>query len=341
MSATIVAIRSMEAAGGEVLTAAADVADERAMRQALDAARDRWGTVDGVFHAAGVADGGVALLSSAEDTDRILSPKVEGISVLAKLLGAVPLDLVVLYSSASAILPTPGAAAYSSANAYLDAFVESSERPAAWRRVVSIDWDAWSEAGSGHRNLSTAPAAARFGEFLRSGIPTDGGLDALGRAIASGLPRLVVTPREFPPRGLSSRRAPHPPTASTDPSDASRPDVPSAYEPPSTETERQIEGIWSDLLGIDKIGRHDDFFELGGHSLLATRVLARVEEAFGSNLGIRAIFEHPTVEALAAVVDEAGARGQTRQTPKLAPAARERFRRPPTPDEETHNGDRR
>ncbi|WP_406601192.1 phosphopantetheine-binding protein [Micromonospora yasonensis] len=60
--------------------------------------------------------------------------------------------------------------------------------------------------------------------------------------------------------------------------------------------------IWSELLGVEEIGPHDDFFELGGHSLLGTRVVARIRDALGVDLPPGAIFESPTPAALARTV---------------------------------------
>ncbi|HEX3529757.1 MAG TPA: non-ribosomal peptide synthase/polyketide synthase, partial [Thermoanaerobaculia bacterium] len=65
-----------------------------------------------------------------------------------------------------------------------------------------------------------------------------------------------------------------------------------------TPAEELLAGIWADLLGRP-VGVRDDFFEIGGHSLLATQAIARVREVFGVPLPLRALFETPTVEALA------------------------------------------
>jgi acyl carrier protein len=72
---------------------------------------------------------------------------------------------------------------------------------------------------------------------------------------------------------------------------------------PQTPTEVTIAAIWTEVMGLEEIGADDDFFELGGHSLMATRVLARLRQRLEVELPLRALFEAPTVGALAGVLD--------------------------------------
>jgi aryl carrier-like protein len=79
------------------------------------------------------------------------------------------------------------------------------------------------------------------------------------------------------------------------------------YEAPEGEVEIQIAQLWSELLKLERIGRHDNFFELGGHSLLAVTLLERLR-ALGLEVDVRAIFASPTLMQLAATVGNS--RGQ-------------------------------
>ncbi len=71
------------------------------------------------------------------------------------------------------------------------------------------------------------------------------------------------------------------------------------YEAPSGDTEEALAKIWSEVLGVERVGRRDDFFELGGHSLLLVQVISRIREALGVELALGAVFEHPVFAALA------------------------------------------
>jgi thioesterase domain-containing protein/acyl carrier protein len=68
---------------------------------------------------------------------------------------------------------------------------------------------------------------------------------------------------------------------------------------PRDEVERNLTGIWREVLEIDDLDIHENFFELGGHSLSAVRLLARVNERFGTELPLAALLSHPTVADLA------------------------------------------
>ncbi|MBV6325446.1 non-ribosomal peptide synthetase [Duganella violaceipulchra] len=79
-----------------------------------------------------------------------------------------------------------------------------------------------------------------------------------------------------------------------------------AYEAPEGAVEVALAGLWSELLGLTRVGRHDQFFELGGHSLLAVRLVSRLRQQLGVELPLRALFEQPTLAGLAAAVALAG-----------------------------------
>ena len=72
---------------------------------------------------------------------------------------------------------------------------------------------------------------------------------------------------------------------------------------PRTDTEAQIAEILCDLLHLDEIDVEDNFFMLGGHSLLGAQLIARLRDAFGVRIALRALFEAPTAAALAAEVE--------------------------------------
>jgi acyl carrier protein len=76
----------------------------------------------------------------------------------------------------------------------------------------------------------------------------------------------------------------------------------SEYVAPRTPVEETLCGVFSELLGIPKIGIRDSFFALGGHSLLATMLLSRIRSSLEIEVPLREVFRTPTAEKLALTV---------------------------------------
>ncbi|WP_280489832.1 non-ribosomal peptide synthetase, partial [Nocardia farcinica] len=77
------------------------------------------------------------------------------------------------------------------------------------------------------------------------------------------------------------------------------------YRAPRTQAEQIVANIFADVLSQDRVGIDDNFFDLGGNSLVATQVVARIGAAFGTQIGVRALFETPTVAGIAARAEHA------------------------------------
>ncbi|MEE8586792.1 MAG: phosphopantetheine-binding protein, partial [Acidobacteriota bacterium] len=76
------------------------------------------------------------------------------------------------------------------------------------------------------------------------------------------------------------------------------------YAPPRNHTEEAIALLWIELLGVERVGVHDNFLELGGDSLLASRLVTRMRQTFRVDLPIRLLFEASTVGELAEALQE-------------------------------------
>ncbi|MFE7431162.1 condensation domain-containing protein, partial [Streptomyces sp. NPDC057545] len=81
-----------------------------------------------------------------------------------------------------------------------------------------------------------------------------------------------------------------------------------AYVAPRTGTEDILAGVWAEVLGLERVGVHDNFFDLGGDSIISLQVVSRARRA-GLSLSSRDVFQHPTISTLAARIDEAGPHG--------------------------------
>jgi acyl transferase domain-containing protein len=172
-SRRILKVQSLEQLGAEVLLLGADVANLAQMRDAIAVARQRFGTIDGVIHAAGIAGGGMIQLKNPDVAAQVLAPKLQGTLVLDEVLRDQPLDWVVLCSSVYSIVSRLGQVDYSAANSFLDAFAHyKSSRSGT--RAISINWDGWQEVGM----AAVAAASSRPGAIQSS---------AQGRAVGHPL----------------------------------------------------------------------------------------------------------------------------------------------------------
>jgi amino acid adenylation domain-containing protein len=84
-----------------------------------------------------------------------------------------------------------------------------------------------------------------------------------------------------------------------------------AYVAPRNRTEELLAGIWSEVLGIEKIGINSSFFDLGGHSILAIRIVTRVREVFNVKLPLPELFVSPHIARLAELIDNLQAQQET------------------------------
>ena len=169
--------------------------------------------------------------------------------------------------------------------------------PSVAQTIVSVD-----ENARGERRLVAyvvaqprcVPSAVELRTFLKDKLPEH------------MVPALFVPLDRFPltTNGKIDRRAlPSPGLA--------RPELEKVFVGLRTLTEELLVDIWSRVLGVERVGIHDDFFEMGGHSLLATQVVSRIRETFQVEMPLRRIFETPTVAGLAESLELSRRDGQS------------------------------
>lgn len=133
------------------------------------------------------------------------------------------------------------------------------------------------------------------------------------------MPSAIVVLAELPltANGKVDRRAlPEPGSMRSDPA--------ATYLTPRSATQELLASRWSHLLRVDPVGIDDNFFELGGHSLLATQVVSWIREAFGVEVPLRSLFEHPTVAGLAEIIESEMRVSRKLQSPPILPVPRDR-----------------
>jgi len=277
----------------EVLVLKADFNDARQVRAAVDTAIARFGHIDLVVHGAARIDA-AAFASAAETSPEVMeaqfSPKLRGMFHLMEAFRGREPAKWVLHSSISSVLGGLGLAAYSGANAMLDAMALGGGP-----RWLSIDWDLWDNAAEAQ--VAGMPVAIH---------PPEGN-EAFLRLLSVNVgSRVIVVVNDLVARlkawvrhadrgtGTGGGVERHP-----------RPNLTTAFVEPRTATERELADIWGAQLAIASIGIHDRFFDLGGHSLLAVQVASEIRDRFQIEMPVLKLFQAPTIAELAVLVDKA------------------------------------
>ena len=301
-------LRDLEQSGVHVQICQVDVADRNALRGVLDGLSE----LRGIVHAAGVLDDGIIAEQTWERFERVLLPKVAGAWHLHELTQDLPLDFFVLYSSAAALLGSPGQANYAAANAFLDALAH--HRRAAGLPALSINWGPWDAGGMAAR--ADDRHRQRWEEQGIGAIAPERGEDWLGLILSQGVTQAGVLPIHWPrflrsfgqagtPRWLSEMASaaglsPQSPTAAT-------PEFLRRYHA-TPERERRdllvqfLREKTAEVLRLPPAkmpGARTRFFEIGMDSLMAIELRSRLQVSLGRALPATLIFDHPTAETLA------------------------------------------
>ena len=151
-----------------------------------------------------------------------------------------------------------------------------------------------------------APTISDLRSFLKTKLP-----NYMVPSVFMMLEALPLTPN-----GKVDRRALPVP-------DQGYPELDEPFVAPGTRVEEELAQIWRKVLGVERVGIHDNFFDLGGHSLLATQVISLVRQAFHLDLPLRSLFEAPTVAGLAESIETVLRLGPGLEGPPIVPVSRD------------------
>jgi acyl transferase domain-containing protein/acyl carrier protein len=295
-------LREIQALGGEVLVARADVSDRTQMQAVLAAAERRFGPLNGVFHAAGTGVQKIdQVVSFIQGTDRAscarhFDPKLRGLLVLEELLRGRDIDFCHLFSSLSSVLGGVGFAAYAASNMFMDAFVQQRRQDSAFP-WLSINWDTWQTSEAG------LPA-----EEAEIGIAPEEGRQIFPYLLAPGAAgQLVVSTGDLNTR-MAQLSAAAPARVSARAASAGgyhpRPNLRSSYIAPRNALERKLGEIWQRVLSIERVGIQDNFFDLGGDSLIGLKLIKELKHEFGIDIPAVDLYKGPTISRLADIINQ-------------------------------------
>ncbi|MEU5227587.1 SDR family NAD(P)-dependent oxidoreductase, partial [Streptomyces toyocaensis] len=316
--------RTLTGLGAEVLALRADVARAGELGTALAAARDRFGTLHGVFHLAGVADEGRA------DGDRrrfarLLGAKTHGLVHLDRLTREDPLDLFVVFSSVSSLIGDFGAAGYATANRFADLYTVLRDRRVrrgeGRGRSLSLAWPLWAAGGVDGLVREEELAAYTRRSGMRA-LTAEAGLDLLARSFAPGAAWLVPAWGDPAEVDAALTGAPGP----------SRPVAPAPTARTGRLRDRVVDHLREVLAGVLKLpaGRLDSRVPLDDYGLDSVLVMES-NALLGKDFpGLRGtvFFEFRTVDELAGHILAEQADAVTRLFPEETEPSRHETRLP-------------
>jgi phthiocerol/phenolphthiocerol synthesis type-I polyketide synthase E len=314
--------RRIEGMGESVMVERADVGDEEEMKRSIERVERRFGRINGLIHAAGLAgENAVKLIPEVTMTDCEIHfrAKVYGLYVLTRILRGRDLDFCLLFSSNASILGGLGSICYSAANIFMD-FFACKHNKTTDTRWISANWDGWL-LNRGNRLSSSFQTS-----LDQYAMTCDESIDALEYALSSEIEgQVVISTGDLADRlAIWTRQVGNrSTTAGADANLHTRPALTTAYVAASTEIERVVVNVWQDTLGIDRLGIHDNFFDLGGNSLIGLKAISRLKKELNIDIPVTALFEGPTISALARVIS----RGQESNGKVEEPAYEESRRR--------------
>lgn len=320
-------ILEMESSGGEVICFSADVSNEKAVKAILDDARKRFGKINGIIHAAGVAGEGFIFKKDREVFDRVVLPKVKGTWILDKLTKEDDLDFFVVFSSIMSHFGGPGQGDYTAANAFMDSY--SLLRNKEGKRTLSINWAGWKDIGM----------AAEFGvdatESIFKLLPTSKALGSLDEVLNSCLSNVIIgelnlnvisgAEDELPIR-LSGQIKQAIKRQSLKQGNGTKQENGTDVQPKvvikgiseenMNDTGSRLAQIWTQVLGLSEIDVYDSFSSLGGDSLLATQLLKQIDKVYPGLIDISDVFSYPSVMQMAEYIESKIEREKNRQDAK-------------------------
>ncbi len=273
----------------------------------------KYGRIAGVFHLAGVAGDGFLYQKPDEQLHRVLRPKMLGSMTLYEALQGEKPDFFVMYSSMQTAMGGAGQGDYTAANTFMNTY-------ASWLQTrginaYAINWPAWNDVGMAadyqveadtmlFAPTSTRQAMSAMERILSHKrpalIPGTLNLGFLQRIGEENLPfalskRLSANLRAY--KKLSAAPAERRKAHNTE-------NLHVLGKETFTETELQTAHIYAAVLSLDELDIYASFNSLGGNSIIATDLIAVLNESFDNLLNVSDIFSYPSVEEMAAHIDE-------------------------------------
>jgi len=286
--------------------------------------------VRGVLHAAGVLEDAPLSQHDRGGLERVMAPKVTGAWNLHRLTEQRELDFFVVFSSAAAVLGSPGQGNYAAANAFLDGLAHY--RRARGLPAVSVNWGPWE--GLGMTAAVEAPVVKRWNAWGVRSIALEEGIRAMEQILRSNMTQAAMIPGSWSRQlrgGVAAVNLPlladlagaNGESHAQAKTSAGPPELAGQLAQASPARRREILMDYirtrlARILGLDAsttLDPRQPLNELGVDSLMALEMTNVLGDALGTHLPATLVYEYPTLEALTDYLSTLGSARDERPAP--------------------------
>ena len=288
------ALAELEKLGSEVLYVRADVTKRAELKQLKTTIKDKFGSLNGIIHSAGVIRDAFIVKKTSEDIQAVLAPKIQGTVNVDEVWQNEPLDFFVLFSSIAATFGNVGQIDYAYANGFMDNYaVYRKELKAKGKRFgesITIDWPLWAEGG-----MQIDEASKQWMHQVMGAEPlstADGVTAFLSALVQKNNQAIILTGRrtklaklleQTPPKSVST-------TTTTAPQDGLL----------LEKVQTQLLKIAAELLKIkfENLDAEELLSEYGVDSIILTNFANQMNSYYQLELTPAVLFEHQTIQSL-------------------------------------------
>lgn len=283
-----------------------DVSEEKALESVLEELRQKYGKINGIIHAAGVAGEGLLMDRTEEEFRQVLKPKMDGSWLISQLTKQDSLDFFVFFSSIVTVTGGLGQGDYTAANSYLDAYAASEGRNR--KTVVCINWPAWKETG-----MAVDYDVKQEGIF--QALSTRDALSGFEAILDKNIQNVFITKNKLETAAMNG-------TIDEIIEESVEGAQTSTFIDISQNRDKELDirakliEVWKNVLGFEHIDADSNFRDLGGNSVLAVSMYRRLEKVFPDMLDISDIYSYPTIEEMTEFLYSQVVKEQTTETQK-------------------------
>lgn len=308
-------LKEIEEAGTKVQCYSVDICNENVLSSVLTDIRERFGSIHGILHGAGVAGDGFLILKEKSAFEEVLKPKINGTWLLDRLTREDDLDFFVAFSSMTTLFGSRGQGDYTAANSYLDSFAHY--RTSLGKPTSAINWPGWKEVGMAvdfnvseeFAMFTSIPNEFAFHIFdevislhLSNVIPGELNIGLLS-SIESQVPMQMSLQIKLELSNYRSQSANQAEKGKAKKRSIEEILLTGKGEDEYTATEQKIAFIYAQGLDLDVIDIYENFNALGGDSIMATELLTYMNVEFPGIVDISDMFSYATVAEMATYID--------------------------------------